>query len=170
VHDLIPVGFFVQFLLSVLTYVSGRSRHSIDAKGAEVFRIYPAAAWSVVIGSFAFAGFLALLIINHRPTPLDSPLAFLVAEPVMFGLGLLGIYYLTLRVRVDAAALSVTTAFGRRSAPLADLATVTDEQVGKFRTLRVVDRHGRQILRVRSSFLGDYADLVDLLRSSHKGR
>jgi hypothetical protein len=162
----IPVGLFVQLLISILSYVSGRRHHSTSIDGVEVFRINPMIAWLVIIVCYSFAAFLGYLILTSSPTPWDAPVAFIVAEPAIFGFGLIGIYYLTMRVRVGAHALSVSGIFGNRTTQLSDVAAVIDRQTGRFRTLRAIDWNGKKILNVTSSFLGDYDELVGLLQAA----
>jgi hypothetical protein len=162
----ISVGLFVQLLISILSYVSGRRHHSTHIDGVDVFRVNPTVAWLVIIVCYSFATFVGYLILTSRPTPWDAPVAFIVAEPAIFGFGLIGIYYLTMRVRVEAHALSVSSIFGNRVTQLSDVADVIDRQTGRFRSLRAIDRNGKQILNVTSSFLGDYDELVGLLQAA----
>jgi hypothetical protein len=169
-RDLIPVGLFVQFLISILTLLSGRRHHTSDGEGVDVFRIYPGVAWLLIVVCYSFAAFLGFLILTSHPTPLDAPVAFMVGEITTFGFGVLGIYCLTLRIRVDADALSVSSVFGKRATRLSDLVSVADKQTGRYRSLRVTDSRGNQVLNVTSSFLGDYDELVGLLQSAAQER
>ena len=44
-----------------------------------------------------------------------------------------------------------------------DIKSLNDKDAGRWRVLDVIDARGRRILRVSSSFLSDYGQLVNLL-------
>ena len=93
-HDLVPVAFVVQFLLSLAMYFGGRGSRTVTASGAEVFRINPVTAWLVTVMSFGVAGILAYGIWSSRPSPTEAPLFLFLGEFLFFFLGLTTAYTL----------------------------------------------------------------------------
>jgi hypothetical protein len=93
---------------------------------------------------------------------------FLVAELATFAGGLYGIYGITMRIRVDSESLRVSSFLGARVTHFRDIRSVTDKETGRYRTLDVINVHGKRILRVTSSVMPDYSDLVYLLQQGVK--
>ena len=159
-HDLIPITFVVQFIISILLYFGGRGRHEVDSNGVDIFRMRPSIAWVATVAAFAIAIILGHAIVTSTPTPLDAPLAIVLGEVLFFFFGLYGIYCITMRIRVDSESLRVSSFLGTRVAYFRDVGLVTDRETGRYRTLEVVDPHGKRIFIFYSSFLPDYGDLV----------
>jgi type II secretory pathway component GspD/PulD (secretin) len=160
----------VQLLIGLLTYFSARSHHLRDADGADIYRIYPIAAWFIILVCFAFAALLGFVILTYRPTPFDAPIWAMLGELTTFAFGLSGIYYLTWRVRVDSQSLSVTSLFRSRTTRLSDIASAIDKQTGRYRSLRVTDSRGKVVLTATSSFLADYNELASSLEWAARER
>jgi hypothetical protein len=167
-HDFIPVTFVVQFIISILLYFGGRGRHEVDSDGIDIFRMSPAIAWMVTVATFAIAVILGYAIATSTPTPLDAPLGIMLGEVLFFFFGLYGIYCITMRIRVDSESLRVSSFLGTRVTYFRDIGLVTDRETGRYRTLEVMDVHGKRIIIVYSSFLPDYGDLVYYLQHGIK--
>jgi len=167
-YEFVLVTFVVQFLITVLMYLSGRGQHEVDAKGADVFRIFPVAAWFVTIGMYSIAAFTAYVIALAEPSPLSAPPAAFVAEVATFLGGLYGIYAITMRVRVDSESVRVSSFLGAEVTKFRDIGSVSDKETGRYRTLDVTDARGKRVFRVTSSLLPDYSDLVYCLQHGVK--
>jgi|ERR1035438_5579147 hypothetical protein len=167
-YEFVLVTFVVQFLISVLMYFSGRGQHEVDAAGADVFRIFPGAAWFITIGMYSIAAFTAYTIAVATPSPLSAPPVAFVAEVATFLGGLYGIYAITMRIRVDSESVRVSSFLGARVIRFRDIRSVTDEETGRYRTLDVMDARGKRVLRATSSLLPDYSDLVYSLQHGAK--
>jgi hypothetical protein len=163
-HDFIPVAFVVQFIISILLYFGGRGRHEVASDGVDIFRVGPSIAWMVTVAAFVIAAILGYAIVTSTPTPLDAPLAIMLGEVLFFFFGLYGIYCITMRIRVDSESLRVSSFVGTRVTYFRDIGLVTDRETGRYRTLKVMDVHGKRIFIFYSSFLPDYPDLVDYLQ------
>lgn len=161
--DFIPLFLVVQLVLAVLTYASGRGRHEASANGIDIFRVSPIAGWFMTIGCLALASFAAFAILNAKPSPKNAPPVDWVFELTTFFFGLIAIYYLTLRIRVDSQSVRVSSFMGARTTNFRDIKSLNDKDAGRWRVLDVIDARGRRILRVSSSFLSDYGQLVNLL-------
>jgi hypothetical protein len=165
VRDLIPVTFFVQFLISVLIYFGGRGQHEVDANGVDIFRIKPSIAWMVTIASFCCSAILGFGIFSLAQNPSGAPISLMLGEALLFFFGLYGLYCVKLRIRVDARAIRVKTLFGDRLTNLRDIGSVDDKVTGRYRTLNVLDLRGKRVIRITSTFFPDYDELVDLIKN-----
>jgi hypothetical protein len=163
-NDFIPVTFAIQLLLSVLIYFGSGGQHEIDTDGVEIFRINPLIAWMAAIMSFAISIVLGFAIATAKPTPMDAPLAIMLGECLFFFFGLYGVYCIRMRVRVDSESICVSGLFRKRITHFRDIRSSNDKVTGRYRTLDVINMRGKRILRVTSSFLPDYANLVELLQ------
>jgi hypothetical protein len=162
-RDFVPVVFVVQLVLAVLAYISGRSHHEVDAEGVDIFRISQIAGWFMTIGCLTIASFVAFDIVNAKPSPMNAPAVDWILELTTVFFGLIAIFYLTLRIRVDSQSVRISSYFGARTTYFRDLHSVTDKDGGRWRTLDVFDTRRKRILRVTSSVLPDYDELVNLL-------
>jgi hypothetical protein len=163
-HDFIPVAFVVQFIIAISLYFGGHGRHEVDADGVDVFRMNPAIAWIVTIGTFAIAVVLGYAIMTLTPNPLDAPLAIILGEVQFFIFGIYGVYCITMRIRVDSESLRVSSILGTRVTYFRHISLITDRETGRYRTLEVIDVHGKRIAIFYSSYLPDYGDLVSSLQ------
>jgi hypothetical protein len=162
-HGFIPAVLAVQLLLLVLTYVSGRGRHEVDKEGVNIFRISPVTGWFMTIGCLAISLFVAIDILDSKPTPMNAPVVDWVVELATFLFGLIAIYYLTLQIRVDSQSLRVSSFLGARTTNFREIGSVDNNEAGRWRTLNVTTTNKKRVLNVTSSFLPDYDRLVELL-------
>jgi hypothetical protein len=164
-RGIIPITLVVQVAISILAIASARSDHHVATDGADTFRISPSAAWFITIGAFGFATFLAVVILAAKPTPMNAPIGLMLGEMATFVVGLYGIYCITMRIVVDSQSMCVKSLFRKRIAQFSEIRSVTDNVTGNYRTLEVLNVRGKRLLKVTSSFLPDYDDLVGLLQN-----
>jgi predicted amidohydrolase len=162
-RDFIPVAFFVQFVLSIFIYFGSKGQHEVDADGVDIFRIKPSVAWIVTIASFGISAILGFAIFTSKPTPTDAPLSIMIGELLFFFFGLYGVYCIRMRIRVDAQSIRVKKLFRTHETYFHEIRSLDDRQTGRYRTFDIVNDQGRRILRVTSTFLPDYENLVQLV-------
>ncbi|SRR6266851_6734434 len=163
VNEVISVGFVVQFLLSLCMLFGGAGKHRVNSDGTDVFRINRAIAWMATISSFAISGILAYGIAVTKPTPMDAPIAIMLGELLFFFFGLYGLWGLAMRIRIDSDSIRVDTPLGTRVTHFNNVRSSTDKVTGRYRTFDVINDKGKRILRVTSTFLPDYEELVQLV-------
>ena len=162
-RDFIPVAFFVQFVLSIFIYFGSRGHHEVDADGVDIFRIKASVAWMVTIASFGISAILGLAILTSKPMPTDAPLSIMIGEFLFFLFGLYGVYCIRMRIRVDAQSILVKKLFRTHETNFHEIRSLDDRQTGRYRTFDIVNDQGKRILRVTSTFLPDYDNLVQLV-------
>ena len=147
-HGFIPVVLSVQLLLLLLTYLSGRGRHEVDKEGVNIFRISPLTGWFMTIGCLAIFSFVAIDILESKPTPMSAPVVDWVLEMATFLFGLIAIYYLTLQIRVDSKSIRVSSFLGARTTSFQEIGSVDNNETGRWRTLNVLTTNKKRVLNV----------------------
>jgi hypothetical protein len=161
---LVPITVVVHLALPLIAYLSMRNQHSRQESGADVFRYAPGAAWFILIGAILMMSLFAAIAWTSRAGQGIPPLTFCVAEAATFMMGLYGVYLITLRIRVDDAGFTLASVWGKRAVLFDQIGSVTDKVTGTYRTLDVKTLAGKRVLYLGSSFIPDYAALVNLIQ------
>jgi hypothetical protein len=163
---LVPAWLGFQAILWKLTNGSGRRYHVVDADGVNIFRTNSFAAWFITISGFAFFSLVAYVIFTTKHVePVDW-----VGGLFLLFIGFIGIYYLTLCIRVDSQSLRVGSFLGARTTYFRDIRSVDSNEVGRWYTLNVINMNGKRILYVSSTVLLNYHELVNLLEDGTNDR
>ena len=128
------------------------------------FRFLPAAYWTMIVGPTLL---IALRLWGFVDPSSSSAAPIDPVQILLFGLltgcAVFGIYCRSLEITVDLDGLRVASLFGERKTRFDGIGQVLDRETGRWRTLEVKARTGKRLLRVTSSFLPGYPELVDLL-------
>ena len=158
----IPLSIFA------IIYLLSRTRGDVSDVDGNVFRINPWIGWSVAILSPAISIFCAILIFVPPPISQSDAWELGLGSTAFFLLGIYGVYCVTLRVRLRAESMQVSSFLGTRTTRFYDIGSIEDKHGKNARVLKVRDMRGKRILYVPDYSVPEYDTLVDLLRDGVK--
>jgi hypothetical protein len=159
----LPIGCLIALGYLFLRYLPSRAPNKAARNSESIFRFSPVVAWFFVAGGLAFAGLAAFDVFSHRPNWTDTPTFVLLFGASGISIVLYGIYCLLIRYKFDSVSFRVNSLWGIRSIRFDFVGSIVDRNAGKWRTLEIRDARGKRFLYVSSSFLVDYALMVDEL-------